>query len=173
MREKTKKAQEQKSKTLVALPKKAQEEMVGFALIVIIVSVILVIFLGFSLRDQGKENVESYEVESFIQSFLQYTSECRDNFDFLSVQELISDCNNNKKCSDGKKVCDILNETLKGITGESWKIGKERPVNGYELKINSLNKNILEFKEGNTTGNSKGAIQYLPNNIEITFTAYY
>ena len=85
MREKTKKAQEQKSKILVALPKRAQEEMVGFALIVIIVSVILVIFLGFSLRDQGKENVESYEVESFIQSFLQYTSECRDNFNFLSV----------------------------------------------------------------------------------------
>ena len=172
MKEEIKKAR-QKSNILVASPKKAQEEMVGFALIVIIVSVILVIFLGFSLRDQGKENVESYEVESFIQSFLQYTSECRDNFDFLSVQELISDCNDNKKCSDGKKACDILNETLKGITGESWRIGKERPVNGYELKINSLNKNILELKEGNTTGNSKGAIQYLPNNIEITFTAYY
>lgn len=153
--------------------KKAQEEMVGFALIVIIVSVILVIFLGFSLRDQGKEEVESYEVESFIQSFLQYTSECEDNFEFLSVQELISDCNNKKTCSDEKKACDILDETLKDLTKESWKTGPERPVKGYEMKINALNKNILEFKEGNTTRNSKGAIQYLPNNIEIIFTAYY
>lgn len=158
---------------MIKKTKKAQEEMVGFAVIVIIVSVILVIFLGFSLRDQGKEDVESYEVESYIQSFLQYTSECKDNFGFLSVQELIYDCNNNKICLDGKKTCDILDETLKDITKESWRIGKERPVKGYELKINGLNKNILEFKEGNITGNSKGALQYLPNSIEITFTAYY
>ena len=152
--------------------KKAQEEMIGFALIIIIVSVILLIFLGFSLRE-GREEVESYEVESFIQSFLQYTSECEDNLEFLSVQELISDCSNNKRCLDGKEACDILNETLKGITQESWKTGLERPVKGYELKINALNKKIIEFKEGNITGNSKGALQYLPNDIEITFTAYY
>ncbi len=89
------------------------------------------------------------------------------------MNELIYDCNNNKICLDGQKACAILNETLKGITMESWKTGPERPVKGYELKINSLNRNIVEFKEGNITGNSKGAIQYLPNNIEITFTAYY
>jgi len=153
--------------------KKAQEEIVGFALIIIIVSVILVIFLGFSLRDQEKDEVESYEVESFIQSFLHYTTECRDNFDFLSIQELISDCDNNKLCLGGIETCVVLNETLKGITEESWKTGPERPVKGYVLKINGLNKKILEFKEGNISGNSKGAPQYLPNDIEITFTAYY
>lgn len=172
MIKKTKKAQEQKSKILIASPKRAQEEMIGFALIIVVVTVILLVFLGFSLNNQGKESVESYEVESFIQSFLQYTSECRDNFGFLSVQELIQDCNNNRICLNGEETCNVLNETLNGLIKESWKIGPERPVKGYELRINSLNKEI-EFKEGNFTGNSKGAIQFLPNDIEITFTAYY
>ena len=71
-----------KTNTMEIKRKKAQEEMVGFALIIILVAVILLIFLGFSLRDQEKETIESYEVESFIQSFLQYTSDCRDNLEF-------------------------------------------------------------------------------------------
>ena len=153
--------------------KKEQEEMVWFALIIIVVAVILLIFLGFALRGQEKETVESYEVESFIQSFLHYTSDCRDNLEFLSVQKLISGCSNNVKCLDGRLTCEVLEPILKGIVEESWLTGEERPVKGYELKINSAGGDILELKEGNITVNSKGSVQFLPNNIEIFFTAYY
>jgi hypothetical protein len=153
--------------------KRAQEEMVGFALIIILVAVILLVFLGFSLRDQEKEAVESYEVESFIQSFLHYTSDCRDNLEFLPVQKLISSCSNNQRCLDGRLACDVLEQTLKGIVEESWKTGAERPVKSYELKINSFEEEILELKEGNITANSKGSVQFLPNSIEIFFTAYF
>ena len=119
--------------------KKAQEEMVGFALIIIIVAVILLIFLGFALRGQEKETVESYEVESFIQSFLHYTSDCRDNLEFLSVQKLISGCSNNVRCLDGRSTCEVLEPILKGIVEESWSTGADKPIKGYELRINSGN----------------------------------
>lgn len=156
--------------------KKAQEEMVGFALIIIVVAVILLIFLGFALRKQQKEIVESYEVESFIQAFLQYTTDCRDNLEYLSIQKLIFDCYGGEMCLDGRSACDALNSTLKEILEESWKVEGDRPVKGYELKIASDEEEILLITKGNLTGNSKGAMQEFSrsgNLIEIFFTAYY
>ncbi len=93
--------------------------MIGFALIIIVVAVILLVFVGFFLRDTEKESVESYEVESFIQSFLHYTSDCRDNLEFLSIQKLILDCNNDRLCLDQRKACDVLTPILEEITEES------------------------------------------------------
>ena len=65
--------------------KKGQEEMVGFALILILVAIIVLVFIGFSIRSPEKESVESYEVESFLQSMLQYTTECENNVEKLPV----------------------------------------------------------------------------------------
>ncbi|GAG23113.1 unnamed protein product, partial [marine sediment metagenome] len=39
--------------------KKAQEEMLGFGLIIIIVLVIMMVFLGFSLRNSEKQGVRA------------------------------------------------------------------------------------------------------------------
>ena len=168
-----KKAQEQKSKILASSPKRAQEEMVGFVLIIVLVAVILLVFLGFALKNHGKNSVKSYEVESFIQSSLYYTSDCRDNLEFFSVQKLISECNNNERCLDGRSTCGVLKPILKGIAEESWKIGAERPIKGYEFEINSTKKEILNIKEGNITVNSKGSEQFLPNDIKVSFIAYF
>jgi len=159
--------------------KKAQEEMVGFVLIIILVSVILLVFLGFSLRSPQKEAVESYEVDSFIQGFLQYTTDCADSYEpnYFSVQDLIFECNSEEVCLNGRESCDVLSSTLSGIVEESWKTGEERPVKGYELRIVSNEiKNILLIEEGNLTGNSKGGFQDFfkgGDSIEIFFNAYY
>ena len=156
--------------------KYGQEEMVGFGLIIIIVSVILLIFLGFALRSPQKEPVESYEVNSFIQGFLQYTSDCRDNLEYLSIQKLIFGCNDDEMCLDGRSACDVLNSTLTGIAEEGWKIEGDRPIKGYELKIDSNKAEILLIKKGNITGNYKGSMQDFSrsgNSVEIFFTAYY
>jgi hypothetical protein len=141
--------------------KKAQEEMVGFALIIIIVAVILLVFVGFSLRGSVKDTVESYEVESFIQVFLQYSTDCRDRTnDFLTIRELILECNNLAKCSDERDTCEVLNSTMTEIISESWPVGENRPVKGYSLNISSESRNILVLEGGNTlTANSKGAPQ--------------
>lgn len=156
--------------------------MVGFALIIIVVAVILLVFLGLSLRNNSqKDTVESYEVESFIYAALQYTSDCEDNFEALSVQKLISKCYKNEACtliSTGKEKnsCDVLNSTLKEILKESWPIGEKRPVKGYALNISSENNGITSISEGDITSNSKGSFQdfvIAGNTLDISVKVYY
>ena len=168
----------QKSKILATPPmrgrRKAQEEMVGFALIIIIVAVILLVLLSLSLRNP-QEEVESYKVGSFIQAFLQYTSDCRDDSKYLSIKDLISDCDDGRICLDGRSACEVLNSTLKDIAEESWKVGTDRPVAGYELKILSNNNEVLLLTEGNVTRNYKWSMQPFSkrgSNFEVFFTAY-
>ncbi|MBI5803331.1 hypothetical protein HY448_01455 [Candidatus Pacearchaeota archaeon] len=169
-----KEAQEQKLKILASMPRKAQEEMVGFALIIIVVSVILLFFLVFTVKNSERESVESYEVESFIQSSLQYTTQCRDNLEFLSVQDVIYECLNNNLCLNGQDACDVLGTTLEEITENSWSISSNSAVKGYELMIKENNESLIpSISKGNKTSNSRGSAQYLPKNIGITFTAYY
>lgn len=154
--------------------KRAQEEIVGFAVIVIIVSIILIFFLVFSLSD--KPATESYEAESFLQSALHYTSTCADNGKYLAVQKLMVSCYDEEKCDDGQKACDVLNETLKGILKESWQTGEEFPVKGYKLEVFSGEEAFLSIREGNITGSYKGAQQILPEgraSIRALFNLYY
>ncbi len=156
--------------------KKAQEEIVGFAVIIIIVAVILLFFLSFYIKSGEKESVESYEVNSFIQAFLHYTTECKDYLEYLSVQKLIFECNNDAFCLNDKKACDVLNSTLKNLVDKTWKVGEDMPVKGYELNIMANEEEILSFTEGNATGNYKGAKQDFTRSgvsIEILFRAYY
>lgn len=154
--------------------KRAQEEIVGFAVIVIIVSIILIFFLVFSLSE--KTETESYEAESFLQSSLYYTSSCADNEEYLPVQDLIFSCYTEEKCDNEEEACDVLNETLKGILEESWQTGEDSPVKGYKLEIFSEEETILSLEEGNVTGSYKGAQQILPESrasIKILFNLYY
>ncbi len=151
--------------------KKAQEEMVGFALIIVIVAVILLIFVGFSLT-RKTEAVESYEVESFIQAMMQQTSDCRDNLERLPVQSLILRCRSNGKCIDDRDACQVLKETLEEIMAESWKIGNT-PVAGYNLSITSENELVMSISEGNKTSNYKGSFQKLPRDIDVLLNIYY
>ena len=154
--------------------KLGQEEMIGFALIMILVAVILLIFVGFSLKNPQKETIESYEVESFIQAFLSYTTNCVDGYEprYYSVGKLITACKNGKRCLDEKDTCEVLDFTLNEIIEKSWQVGENLPVKGYELKILSDNNEIMFIQKGNSTGNSKGAVQYFKD-VEIFFTAYY
>jgi hypothetical protein len=156
--------------------RKGQEEMVGFALIMIIVMVILVVLLSFFLKNSQKEIVESYEVDSFIQAFLQYTTDCRNSLEYLPVQKLIFDCHNNEICSDKRDTCGVLNSTLKEIVEKSWQVGEGRPIQGYELTILVDGKGMLAIKEGNITKNYKGSGQDFSKsgeNYELFFKSYY
>ena len=157
-------------------PKLAQEEMVGFALIIIIVAVILLIFLGFSLRNSNNVEIKSYEVESFIQSVLQTTSDCEDAGGFLSVQKLIFSCNDAEVCSDDTPACDVLTSTLEGISEESWNVGEDAPIKGYELKIASDETEIFLLEKGDITKNYRGASQPFTRrgkDYEVSFNLYY
>lgn len=155
-----------------------QEEMVGFALIIVLVSVIILIFLGFSLRDGQKEAVESYEVESFVLATLQYTTDCENLVERLSIQKLISSCSNEEECLDGRETCNVLSAALTEIIEESWNVGENSPINGYKMEIISEDKRgiISPIQDGETTKNYKGTSQEfspLGGDYDILFKVYY
>lgn len=139
--------------------KKGQEEMVGFALIVIIVAVILLVFLSFSLREEEPETVKSYEIDNFIQSVLYYTIE--DNVD---IRDLIRDCKNYDED------CDVLEIELKAILEESWIVEEGSVIRGYNLKIMDKDKEVFSYEKGEITQNYKSQSQ---PDAELKFTIYY
>jgi hypothetical protein len=139
--------------------KLGQEEMVGFAIILIIVSVGLLILLSFLIRSPSNGTTESYQVENFIQSSLQYTSTCENEIEFLPIQDLIIACNNNATCLDGSNSCDVLSSTITNLIDSGWNVGNQSVVKGYNLKITADGQEKLTIKEGNQTSNSKGGFQ--------------
>ena len=141
------------------ISKKGQEEMVGFAVILIIVSIGLLILLSFLIRSPSNGTTESYQVESFIQSSLQYTSSCENEIEFLPVQDLIIACDNGVKCVDGTDSCAVLNSTIEDLVNSGWNVGNQSVVKGYNLKITADGQEKLTIKEGNQTSNSKGGFQ--------------
>ena len=78
--------------------KKAQEEMVGFALIMIIVMIIVLIILGFALtRSKGVEE-KDFQLTGFIEASLQVTTDCKFNDEFLTIRGMVHQCNQRQKC---------------------------------------------------------------------------
>lgn len=151
------------------LNKRGQEEMVGFAIIIVVVVVILVVFLWFfGLRGGGSE-VESREAESFVNSFLQYTTQCEDyRYGNLDVEDLIFYCNDEKNCLNGQESCALLNETLNGILDASFSISNESYYSGYEINISVNGKGIFYGKEGVLGGNSRNFRQKTPKGGELS-----
>jgi hypothetical protein len=153
--------------------KRAQQEMVGFGLILIILAVVFMVFLSFSLRSSNNQNLESYEAASFLSSMLEQTTTCAVYYktDYAPVQELIGKCANNFKCFDGNHSCDVLNQTLTEMLKISWKVGEEYPNKGYSLNITDQGNELLSLKKGNLTRNYKGTTQELIFQ-EVTFRVY-
>ncbi len=156
--------------------KLGQEEIVGFTLIIIIVAVILLVILGFSLRGKGREAVQSYEVGSFIQTSLQYTTDCYDGIEYLPIQKLIFECESENLCEDERKACDVLETTLTDISEKSWKVSEETPVKGYKIRIVTGEREILRIKQGNETNNYKSSMQSFSRSgvdYDVSFSVYY
>jgi len=155
--------------------KSGQEEMVGFALIIILVAIIFLVFLSVYVKKPQSEDIDNPEANSFVQSFLQYTTTCEEeNMNNLSVQRLISRCQEKKMCSYDKEPCKILNDTIKNIINESWKVGPTNYVKGYSLIINVGDKQFLNVTKGVVTNNYKTGQQDIPNpKEESTLVLFY
>lgn len=162
--------------------KKAQEEIVGFVLIVVIMAVILLIILGVSLRSDKNIQKESKEISQFLESTMEYTSDCAINYepDYAKIGDLIEKCYSKAKCSSGKNTCDVLRETLNDILDSSWKVGPDRPIKGYlfnaTYETNLTHENIVILSKGECKGSYKGA-EYLspayPGTIVSSFNLCY
>lgn len=136
---------------------KGQEEIVGFSLIIIIVAVVILVFLVLMISTKEESEIESYEIQSFLQAVLQHTTECADNNGYKSVQRLIMACGDGKFCENNERdSCRVLEETLREITSESWSIGKYK---GYKLEVEIEGDDLIEpIEEGNLSSSYKGAV---------------
>ena len=141
--------------------KKAQQEMVGFVLIVVIVVIALMIFLVISIR-KPVQSVESQDLDNMLSSIMAYTTECAivAEPDFDNMGNLIRSCYQDEKCTNtGLMACDSMKTSLDSIVTDVFK--SEAKYSSYELNITVVDKDsgvksLYEKKEGNCTGSSKG-----------------
>lgn len=149
------------------ISKKAQEEIVGFVAIVLVVSMIGLVFLGLSIRSTPSTNEQTSEnINSFLDSALMYTSDCAIGYqpNYASLKDLISNCHSQAGtlCVDERNVCSVLNETVENILNASWPVSTNSNTKGYEFDaVYSLNAsegstnqtNILSITNGNCSTN--------------------
>jgi len=140
--------------------KLAQQEIIGFVLIIVIVSIIGVIFLGFSIGRGEPSKQTSIEVSNFLEASMYYTTDCAVGFipQYKNCQDLIKSCWNNDKCLDERTACEVLNETLKNVIQQGLEVcddknkcrNKAYKVNIYysSLDLELPNEEILSFQEG-------------------------
>jgi len=134
--------------------KKGQEEIVGFVLIVLLVSVIAVVFLAINVR-KPSEKLPSAEIESFLQSSMKYSSECLVTAERrYTFKDLIVSCaETNERCLDGKSVCESMNYTANKLLSEGLRVCADCPNTAYRFKVyGEGNRTLLNMKEGNCTG---------------------
>jgi hypothetical protein len=139
------------------MDKKAQNEIAGFIVIVVLVTIIGLIFLVLMMRPVSKGS-ESAEISNLLQSVMYHTSDCAVSYvpQYEDEQELIKSCYKNERCLDGRGVCEVLNQTLKEILKASLNVHEDSPNKAYRLGIYSKVQEeesyegdvILEMQEG-------------------------
>jgi hypothetical protein len=160
--------------------KKAQDEMVGFGLIIVLVSVILLVFVASTLNKTKNltKAIDDYEANAFVQSTLQYTTACKIDSKNIDVTNLIFKCTNKVKCSNNLDSCYVLENTIKEILKESWKAGGLNVTKGYELVILTNSEVLIKISEGdinskNFRANPPTEIEKSGDHVEFYFTVYY
>ncbi|MFA5992169.1 MAG: hypothetical protein WC796_00505 [Candidatus Pacearchaeota archaeon] len=117
--------------------KKAQEEMVGFVVIVVIVIVVGLIFLVISFRSNGNLAGESSNrLDSFVKSVGYYTTDCEiTKSHYENIESLIAGCHDGKQCVSGEGACEKLTNVLKGILNNSFVVTGKSYVIYYNLDL--------------------------------------
>jgi hypothetical protein len=157
---------------MVPKNKKAQEEMTGFVLVVIIMAVIFLVFVGIMIRKPSSVSTqESRDIQQFLESTMEVTSSCAFGYEpaYASIGDLLRRCNEGSSiCTSGKNPCEVLNESLSGILDSAYPVGSDRPEKGYDFKITYQENSssgvgetqMLELVKGQCKGDFKSA-EYL------------
>lgn len=137
---------------------RAQQEMAGFILIVLMIIIIGVILLGIFLRKGSEINVIDSEISNFLSASLKYTSTCAVDYEpnYKTVKELVEMCYGNANCLDNRNSCDALNNTYSGMISKFMPAGT---IDYYKVGFyhqDSLNdsiarKPIASITSGNST----------------------
>ena len=102
--------------------KKGQHEIVGFVLIVLLVSIIGVVFLSLTFARGTSSEQKSFDISHLLESSMYVTTDCAVNYiyQYRTIQDLIKECNtvrngNFRECLSGENVCDVLTKELTTI----------------------------------------------------------
>jgi len=135
--------------------KRSQSETVGFVLIIIIVMVIMLILLYFLFRPKPATTTDSADMTFLLDSFNEYTTNCTfipDLPQYENGKDLIQECysNEGELCTDGRSVCQVLNDTIKEVIGRTLDVGEDYKNKAYRINIKyfvkgSKDQNITKF----------------------------
>jgi len=123
---------------------RGQNEIVGFVMIIVIVTIVGLIFLSLALG-RGDDEKTSAEINYFLQASMDYTTDCATGFipQYKDLKSLIKSCYNNEleKCLNDQTVCESLNLTVNKL------------MNSYGIGGGSSNKaiNLTLYSEDNST----------------------
>jgi len=149
------------------MTRKAQEEMVGFILIVVLVAIAGVVFLGISLRGGEENRDNSNKIYSLLGGLSQITTACEiPDTNLKSVRELIRECSEGKicdvcegsTCGSSSSACEVLENTLKEAMVSSYAVTDKSYAKYYNLTLyyafdnKELIKPILAGPQGNCNG---------------------
>ncbi len=140
--------------------KRAQEEIIGFVLIVVLISIVAVIFLSISLRKAPSVNHNEL-VGQFLPAMMRFNLDNPECAEGLRVKELVGKCAVGESC-EGEDSCEILKINLAKILKDSWNIGSESKYSGVQISILKNGQGILEVKEGNCNAGKSGAEALIP-----------
>jgi hypothetical protein len=132
--------------------KKAQEEIIGFILVVVMVVVIGLVFIFF-LTPKPAERTD-LQLENLLYSWLSVSFEGGD------VKSAIENCYGDCDLSSAKEILDSA----------IAKSGLINSINGYSLNVTGTTE--FSYFKGNLTGNARTGVVPLTNN-DIKLKVYY
>lgn len=156
------------------IDRRGQEEITGFVLIVVLVSVVLVIILGIMLRSGVSEGRESRDVYQFMESALRYTTDCATNYGgaYYTLGDLVDVCDSSAGCVDGRTGCEAFNKTFSNMLEISWKAGANRSIKGYVWQIdygaNDSKRKIMGGGKGVCNSSFVGSSYPIKENMDIS-----
>lgn len=154
--------------------KKSQAEIVGLAIIVILITIGLLFFVKFGILDK-KDDVKSSFIDSelannMVDVLLKTTTDCKGS----DIGDLLQDCTTFERFDcDGMNSCEKLNKTIDIIFGKTLKKWKKP----YEFKAYRGSDIEIKKSYGNYNRNSakKQGIAVIPTdmgNLFITLDIY-
>lgn len=116
--------------------RRAQEEIVGFGALLVVLAIVGVVLLGMYLRQPVPPASTFPQAQSFLDALPALTSTCALSGDRLSsIHELLMQCitQPSKQCSDGTPLCDALNHTMTSLITEAFPVGSS--IQGYRFTV--------------------------------------
>lgn len=162
----------------------AQEEIVGFVVVVILIAIVALIFLSFSLR-RDPVTRESLTLSQFLEAAGEYSTTCTlfARGGPARLDELYQACAEEQPCLDGTSSCAVINATMPSLITKAFPMGSQEPFKAYTMTLerieningsSELRESFLTFSLGNcSSGAQRGTSDFRSAGddlVQVSFT---